>query len=124
MSEGALFIGWGPLVTGRELAAIDLFQETKDFFEGLLKNREITAYEPILLAQVGGPFKGFFVVRGDAMKLNALTMQPDFRRLTTKATLVLENVAVLPAFIGAEVPKIIDTYRTEINTLALQHQHA
>lgn len=123
MTEGALFIGWGALIPGREIAALDVFKEAKTFYEGLLKKGEITTFEPVLLSHVGSPFYGFFLLRGDTTKLATLVNQDAFMHLTTKASLVCENIAVIPAFVGSAVSQIIDTYRTEINTLALQHQH-
>lgn len=123
MTEGALFIGWGSLIPGREIAALDVFKEAKTFYEELQKKGEIVTFEPVLLSHVGSPFYGFFLLRGDTAKLATLVSQDAFMRLTTKASLVCENIAVIPAFVGSAVSRIIDTYRTEINTLALQHQH-
>ena len=34
-----------------------------------------------------------------------------------------ENLTITPAYVGEMVPQMIETYRTAINTLALQHQH-
>lgn len=123
MADGALFIGWGAPIVGRELASLEVFQEAKQFYDGLIKRGEIVGYEPVVLSQVGGPLHGYFLLRGDPTRLANLTTQDAFLALTTKASLVCQSISVVPAFVGAAVTKMIDTFRTEVNTLALQHQH-
>lgn len=123
MSEGALFVAWGPPLAGRETAALDLFQEVKDFNETLRKKNDIASFDSVLLSHTGGPYRGFFLLRGDPMKLAGLIGREEFIRLATKASLVCENLTITPAYVGEMVPQMIDTYRTAINTLALQHQH-
>ena len=123
MTEGALFIAWGSSIPGRETAALDVFKEANDYFEGLRKKGDVLALEPIILSHVGGPIEGFFLLRGDPVKLATLTTQESFRRLTMKTALVCKNVMVVPAFVGTGVTALLETYRQEINALALQHQH-
>jgi len=123
MVEGALFIGWGTPIVGRELASLDVFNEAKKFYDGLQKKGEITSFEPVLLSCVSGPLYGFFLLRGEPAKLANLITQDAFVKLSTKASLVCKNIAIMPAYIGTSLSKMIETYRTEVNTLALQHQH-
>ena len=123
MQEGALFIAWGAPIPGRETAALDMFKEAKDYFEGLRKKGEILALEPIILSHTGTPIEGFFLLRGEPAKLAALTTQDAFTRVTMKTALVCKNVMVVPAFVGTSLTTLLDTYRNEVNALALQHQH-
>ena len=123
MKDGALFIGWGSPIAGREVAGLDVFKEAKAFYEGLLKRGEITGFEPVLLSHVGGPLYGFFLLRGETTKLAKLMTEDAFVQLSTKASLVCEKLTIIPAYVGDAVAKMIETYRTEVNTLALQHQH-
>lgn len=123
MSEGALFVAWGNPLAGRETAALDLFKEVKDFNETLRKKNEITGFDSVLLSYTGGPYRGFFILRGDPTKLAVLIGREDFIRLSTKASLICANLTIAPAYVGEMVPQMMETYRTEINTLALQHQH-
>lgn len=123
MPEGALFIGWGTPIPGRETSALEVFTEAKEFYEGLRKKGEITAVEPVLLSHVGGPIEGFFLLRGDPVKLATLTTQEAFLKLSTKAALVCKNLTIVPAHVGTTVPKMLEVFRSEINTLALTHQH-
>jgi hypothetical protein len=123
MLDGALFIGWGAPIVGRETAGLDVFKAAKEFCEGLRKKNEITGFDTVLLSYVGGAYRGFFLLRGDSMKLANLITREDFVRLTTEASLVCENVTVAPAYVGDSVPQMIDTYRTAVNALALQHHH-
>lgn len=123
MPNGALFIGWGDPITGRETASLDMFREAKEFYDGLRKKGEIAEVEPVLLAHVGGPLRGFFLLHGDPAKLAALTIREDFLKLTAKASLVCKDLTIAPAYTDEAVPRVFEMYRTAINTLALQHQH-
>lgn len=122
MQDGALFIGWGATIAGRETAALDVFNEAKEFYEGLKKTGEITDFEPVLLTHVGGPIEGFFLLYGDPAKLMTVATREDFVRLSTKASLVCKGLTIAPAYVGNAVPTMVETYRTVVNTLALQHQ--
>jgi len=123
MQETALFIAWGAPIVGREMVGLEVFKEAKEFNETLKKRNEITSFDTVLLDPIPGEFRGFFLLRGDPKKLSALIDREDFVQLTTKASLVCENFTIARAYVGDGVLKMVDTYRTAINTLALQHQH-
>jgi hypothetical protein len=123
MAEGALFIGWGTPIPGRETAALEVFAEASEFYDGLRKKGTITGVEPVLLSHIGAPIEGFFLLRGEPEKLAVLTTQDAFIKLSTKAALVCKTIMIAPAHVGTSVTKTLDMFRSEINTLALTHQH-
>lgn len=123
MQEGALLIAWGAPIVGRETMGLEVFREAKDFNETLRKKNEITGFETVLLSYIPGIPRGFFLLRGEPTKLAAIVAREEFVQLTTKASLVCEDVTVVPAYVGDAAAKMIETYRTALNTLALQHQH-
>jgi hypothetical protein len=58
MAGDALFLGWGPVVRGRELKALEVFQETLTYYGTLQQDGRIDSFEPVLLAPHGGELGG------------------------------------------------------------------
>ena len=72
LATGALFIGWGPTVRGREQQALPVFNETVRYVAGLQQRGEIAGFEPVALEPHGGDLCGFLLVRGDGEALARL----------------------------------------------------
>jgi hypothetical protein len=100
MAMGALFIGWGPAVRGREQKALEAFQEVLQFYGRLQQQGDIESFEPVALEAHGGDLAGFLLVKGDPGKLARVRGRDEFIGLTTRAQLVVENVGVVGAFVG------------------------
>jgi hypothetical protein len=121
MTDGALFVGWGAPHPGREILALDIYNEAKTFYEGLKKKGDITSFEPFVLALNGGPLRGFLILRGDPLKLANLTVREDFLRLAQKASIAIENLMIVPMFVGDAIPKMFDELRQTATLLVPQH---
>jgi hypothetical protein len=100
MAMGALFIGWGPTVRGREHKALEVFQEALQYYGRLQQQGEIQSFEPVALEPHGGDLAGFLLIKGDADKLAHLRAGDEFIALNTRAQLVVENFGVAGAFVG------------------------
>jgi hypothetical protein len=103
MAEFGLFIGWGASHPGKEMTSLKVFEEAAAYWGGLQAAGEIESVETVLLGQHGGDLSGFALLRGDPEKLGRLAMSPDFQRLTMRATAVVANVGVIPAWVDAGV---------------------
>ena len=100
MAMGALFIGWGPAVRGRELKALDVFQEALQYYGRLQQEGTVDSFEPVSLEPHGGELAGFLLVKGDPDKLAHLRVSDEFIAINTRAQLVVENFGVTGAFVG------------------------
>ena len=100
MAMGALFIGWGPAVRGREQKALEVFQEALQYYGRMQQQGEVQSFEPVALEPHGGDLAGFLLVKGDADKLARLRASDEFIALNTRALLVVENFGVVGAFVG------------------------
>jgi hypothetical protein len=118
MATGALLIGWGPAVRGREHKALQVFNETIQFYTQLRQQGTIESFESVGLEPHGGDLLGFTLVRGDLEKLNALRTSEEFLRLTNRVGLVVDNFSVLTAFIGKELHRLYADYRTQASELS------
>jgi len=103
MAKAALFIGWGAAIPGREQQALQLFDETMQYYGGLQQQGEIESIEPILLEPHGGDLGGFLLIKGDADKLARLRVRTAFVNLTGRAQLMLTHVGVVGAWYGEEL---------------------
>jgi hypothetical protein len=58
---------------------------------------------PTLLDPHGGDLSGFFLVHGSAEQCAALQSDEEFRRAMIDASLIVDNLGVVPASTGAGV---------------------
>jgi hypothetical protein len=100
MAGEALFLGWGPVVRGREQKALQVFQETIEYYGSLQRDGRIDSFEPVLIAPHGGDLAGFVLLRGERAKLDEVRSSEEFERAVTRAASVAENVGVINAFTG------------------------
>ena len=106
MAVGALFIGWGQAVRGREQQALAVFQEALQYYGRLQQQGDIDSFEPVALEPHGGDLAGFLLVRGDADKLARVRVSEEFIALNTRAGLVVDNLGVAGAFVGEDLQRL------------------
>jgi hypothetical protein len=118
MAGDALFLGWGPIVRGRELKGLDVFQETLEYYGKLQQEGKIESFEPILLAPHGGDLGGFVLIRGERQVLDEIEAGADFRRLLARAGSVVDKVGVIAAYGGEALAQQMAVFRTTSEELA------
>ena len=118
MATGALVIGWGPTVRGREQKALQVFNEAIQFYTRLQQQGTIESFEPVALEPHGGDLNGFLILRGDREKLNALRTSEEFLRLSNRADLIVDNFGVITAFIGEELQRLFADFQTQASELS------
>jgi hypothetical protein len=118
MADSGLFIGWGEVVRGREGEAVETFNSTIEYFTGLQAEGTIESFEPVFLEQHGGDLSGFFFVRGDAEKLSVLRVDPDFEAVILRAGLIVDNIGVVGAAMGARLERQMASYTDAIAAFA------
>ncbi|HEY7269207.1 MAG TPA: hypothetical protein VH951_05225 [Dehalococcoidia bacterium] len=100
MAMGALFIGWGPSVRGREQKSLAVFQEALEYWGRMQQQGEITSFEPVQLEPHGGDLSGFCLIKGDPEKLARLRVSDEFIALNARGQMVVDNFGVIGAFVG------------------------
>ena len=78
MATGALMIGWGPTVRGRELKALQVFNEAIQYYTRMQQQGTIESFEPVSLEPHGGDLIGFLFIRGDREKLTRCVLARSF----------------------------------------------
>jgi hypothetical protein len=95
MADRVLFISWGQVVRGREERALEVFNETLGFYGRLQQEGGIEGFDVALL-EPSSDVGGYIVLRGSAEQIGVVSEDDAFRRLILDATLVVDDVRVVP----------------------------
>jgi hypothetical protein len=114
MADAGLFIGWGEVVRGREDRALDVFNETIEYYGQLQSDGRIESFEVALLEPHGGELQGFVLLRGSEDQIDTVRRDDDFQHLMTKASLLVDDLGLIPAYIGEGLGRAISIYQEEI----------
>jgi hypothetical protein len=117
MADAALFIGWGQVVRGREKRAVQVFNESVEYWGGLQGDGKIEDFEVVLLTPHGGDLQGFALLRGSEDQVRALRMDEEFQRRVTRADMIVESQGVVDAAIGEGIARAMGQYQGEVDDL-------
>jgi hypothetical protein len=117
MADAALFIGWGQVVRGREERALEVFNESVEYWGGLQSNGKIEDFEIVLLSPHGGDLGGFALLRGSTEQMGALRRDEEFEQRIARADMIVENQGVIDAVINNGIARAMGQYQKEIADL-------
>ncbi len=117
MADSALFIGFGFPVRGRERQAVNVFNESFEYYARLQQEGEIESFEPVLLEPHGGELGGFFLLRGDRDKLAGIRGSEEFERLMLRGNLIVENLGVVSGFLGERLMSQMSVFGQQVEEL-------
>jgi hypothetical protein len=118
MPDAGLFIGWGQVVRGREDRALDVFNETVEFYGALQSDGRIESFELCLLDPHGGELGGFAMLRGSEEQIDQVRRAEDFERLMAKASLIVDDLGMVGAAIGEGLARALAIYQEELAVVA------
>lgn len=101
MSSNALFFGWNRSIPGREHISAEHFQEFVEYLEGQQKNGTLSSFEIVFLDPHGGDMNGFFLLRGESARLDALMASMEWVTHMTRAELHLDGAGSVRGATGA-----------------------
>ena len=114
MAGEALFIGWGQVVRGREQKALDVFNESVQYWGSLQQDGKIDSLDVVLLAPHGGDLAGFALLKGDAATLDEVRRSDDFVRTMTRASLVVDGLGAVTGYSGESLGEQMGVYQQQI----------
>ncbi|HXC83429.1 MAG TPA: hypothetical protein VNV62_16405 [Trebonia sp.] len=117
MADSALFIGFGFPVRGRERQAVNVFNESFEYYTRLQQEGEIESFEPVLLEPHGGELGGFFLLRGDRDRLAVIRGSEEFERLMLRGNLIVDNLGVVSAFLGERLMSQMSVFGQQVEEL-------
>jgi len=117
MADAGLFVGWGAPIVGREAKGLEVFGEAGAFYGKCQEAGDIESFEVVFLTAHGGDLSGFFLLRGTAEQCAALREDDDFRRILTRAALVVQDLGVIDTVNGDAVGQQIQVYQEAISNI-------
>jgi len=118
MAGEELFIGWGPVVRGREQKALQVFQETIEFHGKLQQEGKIDSFDAHLIAPHGGDLAGFIMLHGERDKLDDVRNSNDFERLIARAGSIVDQIGVINAYSGDALGQAMSLFQAASEELA------
>jgi hypothetical protein len=103
--SNAIVLGWNRAVPGKEKASIELFGEFVGYVTGLQKEGKISSFEPVFIDPHGGDMNGFFLIKGDQQKLDAVLASDAWITYLTRGAIMMQNFGVIRAAVGDEIGK-------------------
>lgn len=110
MAKGALFVGWGEIITGREKVAPRVLGEAVEYLQHLQNEETIDSFEVVILEPHGGDLGGFVLVKGDKDLIARLRVDEDFTRVIVGVQLVHQKVGVVGAYTGVEMQNLFQLW--------------
>ncbi len=117
MAKGALFVGWGALIPGREKAAAPVLHEAVAHLTRLQREGAIDGFEAVTLEPHGGDLAGFILVKGDREAIDRLRASAEFARIAVRIQLVHQNVGIVGAYTGEEMRALFGIWAEQENEL-------
>jgi hypothetical protein len=111
MAEEALFIGWGEVVRGRERKAVDVFNESIEYYGRLQQDGKIEGFEAWFLAPHGGDLAGFVLLRGEREQLDEIQRSPEFERIQTRAGMIVDRTGTVNAYSGEALGRLMTQFQ-------------
>lgn len=97
---------------GREQQALQVFQESMEYYGRLQQEGQIDGFEPFLLGPHGGDLNGFIILRGERAKLAEIRFSDEFERLLSRAVTIIDSAGVIPAYGGEALGRQMELFQT------------
>ena len=111
MADEALFIGWGEVVRGRESKALEVFNESLQYYARLQQDGTVESFDAWFLAPHGGDLAGFILLRGERERLDEVQRSAEFELLMTRAGMIVDRVGVVNAYTGEALGRLVGQFQ-------------
>lgn len=116
MGSNVILFGWTRSLPGRETESSTHFDDFVGFMGGLRESGTLSSFDVVFLDPHGGDLNGFFLLRGDPAKLDALVASEDWARHAVRAGLHLEGLGIIRGVTGDAVAERMKTFRSLIGS--------
>jgi hypothetical protein len=111
MADDALFLGWGQVVRGREGKAVDVFNESIQYYGKLQQEGKLESFEPWFLTPHGGDLDGFILLRGTRAQLDEILANPEFESLQARVGMIVDGLGIVPAATGDSLARLMGQFQ-------------
>ena len=115
MASNLIFFGWNRPNPGREQQGAELYREMLHYLSKLEQQKTIQSYESILLNPNGGDLGGFFLIRGESTKLDAVQASDEWQANIARSLVCLDRPMDVRGATGEEVRKLMGLWTQTIS---------
>jgi hypothetical protein len=114
MADRVLFISWGEVVRGREVAGLENFNETIGLYGQMQQDGRIESFDVVLL-EPAMDILGYIEVHGSAEQLAALKDSEDFRRSLVASSLIVDNLKMTDGYTNEGIAREMTYYQDAVS---------
>lgn len=111
MERNIIFFAWDRAIPGREQTSGAHFDEFVEYLTSQARSGAIQGFDVVFLDPHGGDLNGFFLIRGDSARLDALTSTPEWTEHMTRAILHLDGAGTVRGSTGDSVATRMEIWR-------------
>ena len=110
MADRVLFISWDEPVRGREERSLEVFNDCVGYYGRLQQTGHIEKFDATFLTPTGTGIGGYFTLHGTTEQISAVQNDEEFQRLMTDATLVVDQLRVIPGYTNEGIAAQMEIY--------------
>src|SRR3954467_8586232 len=114
MADRVLFISWGEVARGREMAALENFNETIGLYGQMQQDGRIESFDVVLL-NPSLDTHGYMQIHGSSEQLNALKDSEDFRRNLYAGSLIVDELKLADGYANEGIAAEMELYQEAIS---------
>ena len=114
MADRVLFVSWGEVVRGREVAALENFNETIGLYGQMQQDGRIESFDVVLL-NPSLEIAGYMQIHGSSDQLNALKDSEDFRRNLYAGSLIVDELKLVDGYTNEGIAAEMALYEEAIS---------
>ncbi len=119
MAEAGIFVGWGQPTRGREKHALDVFNESMQYWGDLQRDGAIEGFDVAILTPHGAELGGYCMLKGTERQIDSLRRDEQFRRWINRVQLIADQVSVVDAFVDQGLARALGDYQHELGHLGV-----
>jgi hypothetical protein len=108
--SNVIFLGWKRVNPGYDQQGMELFQEMNHYLDTLQRDKTILSFDVVGLDPNPGSMTGFFLIRGDSAKLEALQASEQWQINVGRAMTYMEGPTVIRGATGEEMQKRVELW--------------
>ena len=114
MADNVVLFGWNRPLPGRERLSAEPFQEFVQFLQSKQEEGAIQSFDTVFLEAHGGDLNGFFLIRGDAAKLDTLLSSNEWVTHVSRALHHLQDLGCIRGVTGNRVMERMKLWTQQI----------
>lgn len=114
MADRALVLTWGAVVRGREERALDNFNEVVGLYGRMQQEGRIEQFDVTFLSP-NARIDGIMRLQGTAEQMAAVKDDPEFQRILTEATLIVDDLTITDAYVNEGIAAQMELFRDAVS---------